>query len=540
MEVFTHTSPSRRLIPVKVCSVSEIRRLDEAASKTGVGSIPLMEEAASAVYTVILREYGVEGRRFTVVAGTGNNGGDALAVARRLHSAGGIVEAFVIGDPGRMSDAAGFNHRVLSAMGVPVATVSSEEGLTALEKSLRWADIVVSGLIGVGLRGEVSGLHRRVIELVNSSGKPVVSIDIPSGVDGDTGLVKGVAVKSSVTVALGLLKYGNLLYPGYDYAGKLYVSTLSYPRSLIDSVTGEVNTPIPIPERPRWGHKGVFGKLLAVAGSRYYYGAPYYVASSFLKTGGGYARLAAPKGVIPFIASRAPQVVYVPLEETAEGSIAYGNLEKILSLIEEHGIDIVVLGPGTSLNRETQELLRSLVEALDKPVIIDGDGLTAVSENPGLLRKRKAPTILTPHPAEFARLTGKPLAEVQGNPVEHVRKACVELGSYIVYKTAHSLICYPNGYIYVNMTGNPGMAKAGSGDVLAGVIAGLYGVGLRDPGAALRMGVLVHGLAGDLAAEEIGEDGVTPDTLMEHLPKAVRILRENPGYVREKYLPKEV
>jgi len=525
---------------LKVCSVGEMKRIDEEASRLGLDSIVLMEEAASALYSVILREYGVEGRRFTIIAGTGNNGGDAIAAARRLHGGGGVVEVFVVGDSSRMTSGTRWNYEVASRMGIPVKTVSSESELGVLEESLRKSDVVVVGLIGIGLKGEVRGLHRLVIELVNSVGKPVVSVDIPSGVDGDTGLVRGVAVKSSVTVSFGLPKYGNILYPGYSYCGKLYVSMLSYPRSLVESVEAELNKPVPLPERPRWGHKGLFGKLLAVAGARYYYGAPYYVALSFLKVGGGYSRLAAPKSIIPYIAARAHEVVYIPLEETSEGSIAGSNLEKVLSVVEEHGIDIVAVGPGTSLNEETQEFIRRLIEALDKPVIVDGDGLTAVSRSPEILARRKAPTILTPHPVEFSRLINKPLREIQEDPVGSLRKACRELNSYIVYKGAHSMICYPSGYIYINMTGNPGMAKAGSGDVLTGAIAGMYGIGLRNPGEAVRMGVLVHGLAGDLAAEDLGEDGVTPDSIMEYLPRAVRILRENPGYILEKYMPRQV
>lgn len=528
------------VLVLKVCSVEEIRLIDVSSFNYGLDAVILMEEAGSALYTVILREYGVWGRRFTVVAGVGNNGGDALVTARRLFSGGGEVEVFVVGDLTRMSEATRKNYEILLRVGAPVKHITSEAGLSELRESLSRADVVVVGLIGVGLRGEVSGLYRAVIEVVNSSGKPVVSVDIPSGIDGNTGLVRGAAIKSAVTVALGLPKFGNLLYPGYSYCGKLYVSKLSYPRNLVDSVRAELNMPVPLPERPRWGHKGMFGKLLTVAGARYYYGAPYYVAQSFLKAGGGYSRLAAPKSIIPYIAVKAHEVVFIPLEETSEGSIASSNLERILTAIQEYGVDIVVVGPGTSLNEETQELMRRLVEAIDKPVIVDGDGITAVSRDPEVLRRRKAPTILTPHQVEFARLINRSLREVQEDPVGSLRKACTELNSYIVYKGGHSMICYPSGYIYINMTGNPGMAKAGSGDVLSGTIAALYGIGLRDPGEATRMGVLVHGLAGDLAAEDVGEDGVTPDNLMEYLPKALKILRGDPNYVIRKYMPEQV
>jgi NAD(P)H-hydrate epimerase len=280
--------------------------------------------------------------------------------------------------------------------------------------------------------------------------------------------------------------------------------------------------------------------MLAVAGARYYYGAPYYTSYSFLKAGGGYSRLAAPRSIVPVLASKCSEVVYHPMDETEEGTLALSSYEKILKIVEEHGIDIAVLGPGTSLNSETQELIRMLAESIEKPVIIDGDGLTAVSANPDVLKKRKAPTVLTPHLVEFARLTGLSVKEVQEDPVGCVRRAARELNSYVVLKGAHSLIAYPSGQVYVNMTGNPGMAKAGMGDVLNGTIAALYGVGLRDVGLAARMGVLVHGLAGDLAAEDLGEDGVTPEAVLERLSKAMKILREDPDYVVSKYMPVEI
>jgi len=532
--------PGHPIPRVKVCSVSEMRRIDEeAASRFGVDHLLLMEDAGTAVYQVVSREVGCFGRRVVVIAGTGNNGGDALVAARRLSSCGAYVEVYVVGDPGKYPEPARRNYEIVSKLGVPLKIVRTAEDLEALREALRSCDVVIVGLIGIGLKGEVTGIHRSVIEVVNASGRTVVSVDIPSGICGDSGRVCGVAVRSTYTVTFGLPKIGNILYPGYYYCGKLYISRLSYPPELLESdeILTELNTPVPIPERVRWGHKGTFGKFLAVAGARYYYGAPYYVAYSFLKAGGGYSRLAAPKSVVPYIAARCSEVVYIPLEETDEGTISARNLDYLLNLVESLGIDIVAVGSGTSLNSETQELIRSLVERLDRPVIIDGDGITAVAHDPSILKRRKAPTIVTPHLVEFTRLTGLRPRDVEEDPVGVLRRACRELNSYIVLKGAHSLVGYPDGRVYINMTGNPGMAKAGSGDVLTGTIAAMYGIGLRDPGLATRMGVLVHGLAGDLAAEVLGEDGVTPDDILNHLPRAVKLLRESPETVFRRYTP---
>lgn len=524
----------------KVCSVEEMRAIDESAPSYGVDHSLLMEDAGTAVYEVISREIGVEGKRFVVVAGTGNNGGDALVAARRIYSRGGAVRVFLVGDPEKLREPAKRNFEIARGMGVPLTLVRGEEDLGALAEELSKCDAVVVGLIGIGLRGEVTGLARRVIEVINSSGKPVVSVDIPSGINANNGKVCGIAVKSAYTVTFGLPKYGNVLYPGYYYCGKLYVSRLSYRPEDLDSdrIGVELNAPVELPERVRWGHKGTFGKFLAVAGSRYYYGAPYYVAYSFLKAGGGYSRLAAPKSVVPFIAARCNEIVFHPMEETEGGALSLRNLERILGIIEEHGIDIVALGPGASLDAEAQELIRSLARAVNRPLIIDGDGLTAISSDLDAVKGKQA--VLTPHPGEFARLSGLSVKDISEDPIGVVRKFARELGVYVVLKGAHSLIGYPDGRVYINMTGNPGMAKAGSGDVLTGTIAAMYGIGLRDLGLATRMGVLVHGLAGDLAAEELGEDGVVPDDILGKLPLAVKILREEPNYIIEKYMPKYI
>ncbi len=527
--------------PIKICSVDEMKRIDErAASEYGIDHLLLMEDAGTAVYNVVIGEIDVVGKKICVFAGTGNNGGDALVAARRLYSHGLSVRVFVIGELSRSTDLMRRNFDLVKKIGVETYVIEREDELDKYTPLIRECDVIIAGIIGIGLRGEVSGLRRRVIETINSLGRIVVSVDIPSGIGGDNGRVYGAAIKSSITVTFGLPKYGNILYPGYYYSGKLYVSRLSYPPQLLDSddIRVELNTPTPPPERIRWGHKGIFGKFLVVGGARYYYGAPYYTAFSFLKAGGGYSRLAAPKSIVPFIAARNSEIVFIPLEETEEGSISRINYERILRVVDEYEIDIVAIGPGASLNQETQELIRDLVQTINKPVIIDGDGLTAVSKNPDVLRGRREATVLTPHLGEFSRLTRLSIKDISEDPIGVLRKTCIELNSYIALKGAHTLICYPDGRIYINMTGNPGMAKAGSGDVLTGTIAAMYGVGYRDIGEALRMGVLIHGLAGDLAAKDLGEDGVTPDDIINYLSNAMKILREDISYIYNSYMPK--
>ncbi len=527
---------------MKVSTVAEMREMDSTAVEGyGIDHEILMENAGHAVYFVILKEFGVRDRKFAVVAGLGNNGGDALVVARKLYSNGAHVVVFIVGDASKYRGPAQKNYEIVKKFGLDILTISSEEDLERLIEALGWCDAVVDGLFGTGLSREITGVYRRIIEEMNKSGKKVFSVDIPSGVGGDDGLVYGVAVKASSTVTFGLPKVGNVLYPGYHYVGKLYVSHISFPPELYSkgSMKAEINTPMKFPERLEWGHKGTFGKLLVVAGARNYYGAPYFSALSFLKAGGGYSRLAAPRSIIPYIAAKASEIVYIPLDETPNGTLAKANEDRIINLIEEYGIDIAIMGPGVSLDGETQGLVRSLTPKIDVPLVVDGDGLTAISSDLESVKSRNKPTVLTPHPVEMSRLIGRSVREIDAKKVEVAREAAESLNSYIVLKGAHSLVAYPNGDIYVNTSGNSGMATAGSGDVLTGTIAAMYGLGL-EIGGAVRMGVFVHGLAGDIAATSKGEDGITSEDVLQWLPMAMKALRERFDDISSRYLPEVI
>ncbi|MDT8273990.1 MAG: NAD(P)H-hydrate dehydratase, partial [Desulfomonilia bacterium] len=275
--------------------------------------------------------------------------------------------------------------------------------------------------------------------------------------------------------------------------------------------------------RSPFGHKGDFGDALFISGSASYFGAPYFAALSFMKAGGGYSRLAAPRSIVPFIACKGSEIVFLPQHETLEGSISRENSDSLVNLAEK--MDIVVAGPGLSLHEETSRLVVELTERVPVPIVIDGDGITAIAQHPGVLKKRKAGTILTPHPGEMARLTNKTISEIASDPIGILRETCRALNALIVLKGAHSLVGFPDGRIFINMTGNSGMATAGSGDVLAGTIAAMYCLGLDLPDA-LRKGVFIHGAAGDLAAEQVGEDGMTAQDILETLSQTMKLDRE--------------
>ena len=517
---------------MKISSVSEMRELDRRAiEEFGIREELLMENAGHAVYSVISREIGIHGRRFAVCCGVGNNGGDGLVAARKIHSNGGRVKVFILGDRAKYRGAARLNLDIVSKLPIEIHDITSAE---ALRTDMGHADVIVDAIFGTGLVREVAGHYRDVIQLINAGNQTVVSADIPSGVSGDTGQVMGIAVKADYTVTFGLPKRGNILFPGHERCGRLYVAHISFPPCLYDAdeLRVAVNRPGPLPVRDRNAHKGSVGQALFIAGASTYFGAPYFSALSFLKAGGGYSRLAAPASMIPFIANKGSEIVFLPQKETAAGSVAFENKDGLLDVSAR--MNMVVMGPGLSVDRETQDLVRALVREIPRPVLIDGDGITAVSANPEILKERKAKTVLTPHPGEMSRLTGLSIAEIEADRIAVLQRTSRELHAVVVLKGGRSLIGFPDGRVDVNMSGNPGMASAGSGDVLTGTIAAMFGLGLPLEDA-VRKGVFLHGLAGDLAAEEKGEDGMTAQDILDYLPRAAKMDR---GGLSDAYRPR--
>ncbi len=508
---------------MKISRVSEMRALDRAATEQfGIMEELLMENAGEALYFVILKEFGVQGKKFVVLCGIGNNGGDGFVVARKIHSNGGAVKVFVLGDQDKFKGAAKVNLDIVSRLPIEMRQAKSAE---LIKMDAKDCDVIVDAIFGTGLTRDVGGLYRDVIELVNGSGKRVFSADIPSGVQGDTGKVKGVAVRADYTVAFGLPKLGNILFPGYDLCGRLYVTYISFPPSMYetDSMKVEINCPPKLPPRDQNGHKGNFGEVLFVAGASCYFGAPYFAALSFMKAGGGYSRLAAPESMTPFIANKGSEIVVVPQKETASGGISLENKGALLELADK--MDMVVLGPGLSMEEETQQLARELAREINKPLLVDGDGITALCRDLQIIKQRKAQTVLTPHLGEMSRITGMTVSEIDTNKIDILQRTAKELHATIVLKGAHSLIGYPDERVFINMSGNPGMATAGSGDVLTGTIGAMIGLGLSVWDGA-RKGVFIHGLSGDLAAADKGEDGITAQDILDYLPRAVRMDRQ--------------
>jgi ADP-dependent NAD(P)H-hydrate dehydratase / NAD(P)H-hydrate epimerase len=516
---------------MRVSSVAEMREMDtRAAAALGIPEELLMENAGGAAAQVISRVAkplwgGVRDRKVVVLCGIGNNGGDGLVVARLLHSAGALVRVLVIGNPEAYRGAAKLSWQIVKRTGVPAEIVGDRGSLGA---ALAGADLLVDAIFGTGLSRPVEGLHRDAVLAANAAreaGAVVVSLDVPSGVHGDSGAILGVAVCAHHTVTFGLPKIGSLLYPGFARCGTLWVSHISFPPELFDreGLLAAVNEPPALPERAADGHKGSFGDTLFVSGSRRYLGAPIFAAMAHLKAGGGYARLAVPASLVPALAAAAREVVFVPQPETGTGSIASAALPALLDLAGS--TNLTVVGPGLSLEPEAAEVTLQIVRNVKRPVVVDGDGLTHLSRAPDAAAAREGPLVLTPHSGELARLLGRSVDDVVARRMECLREAVTRYRAIVVAKGAHSLVGMPDGRVYVNLSGNSGMATPGSGDVLTGAIAALYGLGLPLE-EAVRAAVFVHGLAGDQAAAALGEDGLTASDVLGQLPAAVRKLRE--------------
>ncbi|MCD6566075.1 MAG: NAD(P)H-hydrate dehydratase [Bacteroidales bacterium] len=508
---------------MKISYVNEMRNLDQLAiEKYGITQEILMENAGQAAYFTILKEFGVKNKNFVFFCGVGNNGGDGLVVARKIYSNGGMVTVFILGDCSKFQGASKQNFNIVNKLQIKM--IDLQDVSSALE-TVKESDAIIDAIFGTGLDREVKGEYKDVINMINASHKTVFSIDIPSGIHGDTGQVMGTAVKADYTTTFGLPKTGNLLYPGFDHVGKLYVTHISFPPVMQDSdqlkiATNDIES---ILTRSKDTHKGNYGKVLFIAGSSNYLGAPYFAALSFLKAGGGLSYLATPANLVASIGNKGSEIVFIPLKNTSSGSISLENKQELLQFSEN--ADMVVIGPGLSLNEETQTLVRELSAEIRKPLLVDGDGITAVANDWECIKKREAPTILTPHLGEMSRIAKQKIDNILKNKIGVLQSTAQELNATIVLKGAHSLIGYPDKRVFINLSGNPGMATAGSGDVLTGTIAAMYGLGFSINNS-VRMGVFLHGFAGDLAAKNKGEDGLISSDIMDQLPASMKAYRE--------------
>jgi NAD(P)H-hydrate epimerase len=501
---------------VYVTSSAEMRRLDEATIRDhGVPGLTLMERAGTAAADVALTMLS-PGARVVVLAGPGNNGGDGYVVARRLAERGHEVHVYLLAPEAKTKGDARTNLDAWRSMGGAVIEAATASAFAAHRSDLRSCHLYVDALFGTGLSDEVRSPYREAIELMNREGHPVVSLDIPSGVDGDRGHVLGVAVRATATVTFGFPKRGHYLFPGADHVGRLSIADIGIPDAAVRAhepravLLSDDEVESLLPQRPRDAHKGTFGHLLIVGGAAGKTGAALLAARAAHRSGVGLVTAAAPRE-----GQRALDAKVVETMTESLGDEAGAGAARVLTL--SSGKRALAIGPGLGQGEGANLLMRAVMVSARLPTVLDADALNALAVDPTPLKEARAPLVLTPHPGEMARLASVPLADVQADRFGVAERFAEEYGVTVVLKGAYTLIAEPSGRTWVNPTGNPGMATGGMGDVLTGVIGALLAQGLPAAEAA-RFGVYAHGLAGDLASERVGQVGLLASDVIDALP----------------------
>ena len=513
---------------MKVSFAEDMRGIDErVVEEYHLPEVTLMENAGRRSAEEMAQLIGgTADRVIAVFAGSGNNGGDAFAAARHLINMGARIKLFFVGEEERLHAAARAMHDALKAMGVEIRPLASDRDWDRLRVSLRFADAVLDGILGTGVQGELRKPVLRLIEEINAAGKPTLAIDMPSGVEADTGRVMGLAVRADRTLALGLPKVGHLLGQGANATGDLLVDDIGIPHELLAGenlrqslITREAAAKL-LPARRRDVHKGTCGRILILAGSIGMTGAAVLAAEAALRIGAGLVTLAVPELIYPVLAAKLTEVMVEPIPD--EGSGYFGaekSLKESLALAER--ADAVLIGPGIGRPPATITFVREFAAAVQVPLVMDADAIHAFRDHLEELRDLPQVPILTPHLGEFAGLLGKEAEEVHADLLHTAREAAQDHQVVFVVKSECTIVVYPDGDAFFTTCGNAGMATAGAGDVLAGTIAGL--MQQMESGMTPLVGVWAHGRAGDRAYEKNGNGLLAGDILAE-LPQALKEL----------------
>lgn len=510
-------------------TADEMRRMDRMAIEDfGIPGLVLMENAGRQAADILLKTFSSRlPIDVGVAAGRGNNGGDGFVIARVLSSRGCSVTVYVLSSRERITGDALANLMLIEAMGIETLFLTSEPDLLRMEARMAAHDVLVDALLGTGLNQEVRGLYRSAIDILNRSKKPVFSVDLPSGLDADTGKPLGCCVQAHTTATFGFPKVGHLLQPGAAFTGHLHVVDIGIPALVADRVAprhawlGTRDFFDVVRSRHPETHKGRTGHCLIVAGSRGKAGAAGLAGRGALRAGAGLLTLACPSSIQPLLHGFLMEAMTEALPETPSGMLADEALGPLLELTA--GKTVLAVGPGIGSSEPTVRLVQDIVAESPVPLVIDADGLNALARDPDILRLAKHPPVLTPHPGEMARLFGSVVSDIQADRIGHARRFAERYGCYVILKGSRSLVALPDGFVYVNPTGNPGMATAGMGDVLTGMVAGFMAQGYGQQ-TACTAGVYLHGLCGDQLAEGRGPRGFFASELADVLPTLFREL----------------
>jgi NAD(P)H-hydrate epimerase len=513
---------------MKIVTAAEMREIDRiTGERFGVPSLTLMENAGTAVAAFVLSQYPAA-ESVGVICGKGNNGGDGFVVARKLHEAGQEIRVLLLAEPSELrGDAA----EMFTRLPMPAVGVSQNDHLkTEAARAVFDADVLIDGILGTGFRPPVSGLYAEAIAAMNASSAPVVAVDIPSGADADVmGEQVGAVARADAIVTFtaprpahvfGMLTPGPTVVAPIGSPDEAVVSSLQ-----LNLITAGAVAPL-IGPRPAASNKGSFGHVLVLGGSTGKAGAAAMAGMAALRAGAGLSTVATAKSVLATVAGFHAELMTGPLEETEAGSIALASLQKGRLDVLVKAKTVLAVGPGISRHPETAEFVGSVVKKYKVPIVLDADGLNAFEGRAAELKSRAGTLVITPHPGEMARLAGSTIPAVQHDRLNVARTFAREHGLIVVLKGHRTVIAQPDGTVWVNTTGNPGMATGGTGDILTGMVAGLMAQNPDRIAEAVIAAVHLHGLAGDVARESMGEHSMVATDLLKALPEAFRRTRD--------------
>ena len=491
---------------------------DYAVQSGGFDHTRLMENAGASVCRFISETIGILNKSVAVVCGRGNTGGDGFVVAKRLLEGGAKVRVLLAMGAPTTENAKKFLGES-EAAGIRTLSYADENDRLEFEKTLENSDIIVDAIFGVGFHGMVSEELSNVIEMINSSEGIVVSVDVPSGVDSDSGEVSGVCVKAAHTITFSTRKPGHVIYPAVDYCGEVHTVSIGIDEHVIREQEHHISTIDYedvcrcFPRRSNNTHKGTFGKLLCICGSLGMAGSATFAGKAAVLSGVGMVEMAVPAEIYPIVAANLVDPVYHLLKSNGQGTVSADAIPLILEKMKN--ATAVMIGCGMGKGKDVTDVVEAVIRHSEVPVIIDADGLNAIKDDLGVLREAHAPIVMTPHPGEMARLVGKTNDEVQSQRLEVASSFAMTFGVYMVLQGANTVCATPDGLIAINLTGNPGMSKSGSGDVLAGLLGSLLAQGI-PPEKAATCAVHIHGMAGDSAAERFSQHSMAAnDIIME-------------------------
>jgi hydroxyethylthiazole kinase-like uncharacterized protein yjeF len=514
---------------MKILTSKQMQSVDKKAiEKLGIIGPILMENAGIQITNEILKKFPrIQDERVVIVAGKGNNGGDGFVVARHLFNRGCQPVVLLLASKKELKGDAALNAGIVDKIGITIKEIMSARYWGANKKILSKATVLVDAIFGTGLTSPATGLYATVIQDINKSKAFTVAVDIPSGLSSDTFAIIGPCVKADLTVSLAAAKVAHVFPPAEDCVGELKIGDISVPPYLfedekfkLEMVEKERIRPY-FERRKKATHKGTYGHLLMLSGSVGKTGAAAMAGKAALKMGAGLVTAGVPKSCLPIVARSMMELMTEPLPETDEGTLSMEALPEILRLLEEK--DALMLGPGISTHESTKELILSFLTRLRIPVVLDADALNILASKLNVLKSLSKPAVVTPHPGEFARLLKLSTKEVLDRRLELVPRFAKKFGVYVVLKGYRTLTATPEGKTFINPTGNPGMATAGSGDVLSGMIASMI-IQEKNILDAILAAVYVHGLSGDIGAARLGEKSLTAGNMITYLPAAIKAL----------------